>query len=335
MSIKMLALIQGFDVASSKYRILQYLPYLREHDIDDEIRPLPSSLNEKIQIYSMIKDFDLVFLHRKRFSLPEHMLVRKLARKIIYDFDDAIMYHNSTYSSPYSSTRTRRFVRIIRDADHVIAGNTFLRDQCLQHVDEHKVTVIPSSVDLARYRLKDYSVKKDKVTIGWIGDTGSLHYVEKMAHVFDAIHERYPATELKIICSHFFDCEKMPVLKLPWSSETEVDELRDMDIGIMPLIDDPWSWGKCGLKIVQYQAVGLPVVCMPVGVNRDIVSDGVNGLWASNDKQWLERLSILVERPDKRKEMGLKGRRVIEMEYSLETNAGRMLSVIEAVVGAG
>ncbi len=330
----MLALIQGFNVASSRYRILEYLTYLRDHGIDAEVRPLPSSVSEKVQTYSKIKDFDLVFLHRKRFSLPEHMLVRKLASKIIYDFDDAIMYHNSTYSSPYSSTRARRFVRTIRDADHVIAGNTFLRDKCLQHVDEHKVTVIPSSVDLARYRLKDYSITDRKVTIGWIGDTGSLHYVEKMVPVFDAIHERYPYTELKIICSHFFDCRNMPVVKVPWSSETEVDELRTMDIGIMPLIDDPWSWGKCGLKIIQYQAVGLPVVCMPVGVNRDIVSDGINGLWAKDNKQWLETLSFLVERPDKRKEMGLEGRKVIEREYSLDVNARRLLSVIEAVVRA-
>ena len=119
------------------------------------------------------------------------------------------------------------------------------------------------------------------MTLGWIGDHGSIHYLEKMKPIFEKIGKRYPNAELKIVCDTFFDCEYLPVIKKQWSSEEEVKDLQGFDIGVMPLMDDPWSWGKCGLKIIQYQGVGVPVVCTPVGINKDLVEDGMNGLWAA------------------------------------------------------
>jgi glycosyltransferase involved in cell wall biosynthesis len=124
------------------------------------------------------------------------------------------------------------------------------------------------------------------------------------------------------------------VIKKPWSSEEEITDLQSFDIGIMPLSDDPWSRGKCALKIIQYFGVGVPVVCSPVGMNRDIVEDGVNGFWASKEGEWEDRLVRLVEAKDLRREMGLRGRRTVERGYTVEVNGPRILNILRQVVGA-
>jgi len=127
----------------------------------------------------------------------------------------------------------------------------------------------------------------------------------------------------------------MEVIKKQWSSEEEVHDLRSFDIGLMPLMDDPWSWGKCGLKIVQYQGVGVPVVCTPVGINRDLVKDGENGFWARDDREWIEKLSILIEDLDLRKEMGLRGRERVKSGYSLGECRKRMGQLLENLLSSG
>jgi len=170
-----------------------------------------------------------------------------------------------------------------------------------------------------------------RVTLGWIGDHGSIHYLEKMKPLFEEVGEKYPQVELKIVCDAFFDCEHMKVIKKPWNSEHEVTDLQSFDIGIMPLMDDPWSWGKCGLKIVQYQGVGVPVVCTPVGINRDLVEDGVNGFWAKDPRDWVERLSTLIEKADLRKEMGQEGRERVLKKYSIQACAPRLFSILQRV----
>ncbi len=324
----MLILIQGKEVAASRYRILQYIPYLQDHGVACTVREFPGSLKDYLGLISILPQYDCVFVQRKRFHFPFLPVFRSKARRIVYDLDDAVMFKNSLAGSPYSSTRQKRFRNMVMKSDTVIAGNTFLRDEVLKH--HSRVTVIPTSIPVARYRLKDHSVKKDRVTIGWIGDHGSIHYLEKMKGIWDELGRKYPGhVELKIVCDVFFDCENIEVKKVQWSQETEVAELMDMDIGVMPLKDDPWSWGKCGLKILQYFGVGIPAVCTPVGVNRDVVIDGRNGYWAQNEREWIDAISLLIEDRIKRAQMGKEGRRILEHGYTLEANAHRMLAVLE------
>jgi glycosyltransferase involved in cell wall biosynthesis len=121
---------------------------------------------------------------------------------------------------------------------------------------------------------------------------------------------------------------------LPWRSETEVEDLRPVDIGIMPLPDDPWSRGKCGLKALQYMALGLPTVCSPVGVNSVIIRDGENGMLAATDDEWIEKLSTLLGSPESRERLGRAGRATVEEGYSAAAQAPRVYRVIESVVGA-
>jgi glycosyltransferase involved in cell wall biosynthesis len=329
--MKVLFLIQGYSVAASRYRVLQYIPYLKSNGVEAMVSLYPRTLRENIGFFNDLPQYDIIFLQRKRFNQPRLGLLRKRAKRIIYDFDDAVMYRNSKSQDPISSTRKRRFAQMIRNSDFVIAGNEFLKREVLR-LNLH-VEVLPSSIDQKKYGSKDYTVQKEKVTLGWMGDHGSIHYLEKMRPIFERIGGRYPQSELKIVCDTFFDCEKIDVVKKPWKSEEEVADLQSFDIGVMPLFDDPWSWGKCGLKIIQYQGAGLPVVCTPVGINRDLVVDGVNGFWAMTDEEWEEKLSILIESHALREKMGREGRRRVLEGYTIQACAPRLFSILRRVSG--
>jgi glycosyltransferase involved in cell wall biosynthesis len=331
--MRILFLIQGWNVAASRYRVLQYLPYLEQRGVKNQVTTYPKSITEYAKFFRTVKDYDVVFLQRKRLSPPFLQILQWRAKGIVYDFDDAVMYRNSTAPSPYSRTRQKRFARIIRAADYVIAGNNFLRDQASRFTE--RVTVIPTSIDRERYYVKDYRDRKDRVTIGWIGDHGSIHYLAKMRPIFEKLGKNYPNLELKIICDTFLEFEDIAVVKKPWSQKEEVEDLRSLDIGVMPLVDDPWSWGKCGLKILQYYGVGVPVVCTPVGVNRDVVQDGVNGFLAMTDNEWIDKLSILIEDPSLREKMGMHGRELVRESYSIQGCEPRFYNVLDEVVKRG
>ncbi len=327
--MKVLFLIQGYSVAASRYRVLQYLPYLESKGMEVTVSLYPRTLKTNLQFFKNLPQYDIVFLQRKRFNRPRLRLLRRRANRIVYDFDDSVMYRNSKKRDPISQTRKRRFIQMIKASDFVIAGNDFLENQVLPiHSD---VETIPTTIDQERYGLKDYRVKKERVTLGWIGDHGSIHYLEKMRPIFERLGERHPHVELKIVCDIFFDCKRMKVIKKPWSSEEEVADLQSFDIGLMPLVDDPWSWGKCGLKIIQYQGVGVPVVCTPVGINRDLVEDGVNGFYATTEGEWEEKLSILIEAPSLREKMGRVGRKKVVESYTCQVCAPRLYSILTRV----
>lgn len=331
-AMKVLFLVQGHKVAASRYRVLQYIPYLNNEGIETAVSLYPRSPIELARFLATLPEYDCLFLQRKRFSGAMLSLVRKRARKIVYDFDDSVMYRNSTAGSPYSKTRMRHFGDMVKASDHVIAGNHFLMEQTLPF--NTNVTVIPTALNAARYIPKDYGQAKERVTLGWIGDHGSIHYMEKMKPVFEEIGKRHPDAELSIVCDIFIDCENIPVIKKTWSQETEIADLRDMDIGLMPLMNDPWSEGKCGLKILQYFGVAVPAICTPVGMNRDVVKDGLNGFYANSPEDWIEKISVLIKDAPLRKEMGARGRDIVMKGYTIEACAPRFTDIIRNVAGS-
>ncbi len=327
--MKVLFLIQGYSVAASRYRVTQYLPYLRSHGVEPVVSLYPRTLRENIRFFRDLPQYDVVFLQRKRFHAPRLELLRQRARRIIYDFDDAVMYRNSKARDPISPTRRRRFARMMEASDFVIAGNEFLRKEVLSY--HSRVEVIPSAINGENYGPRDYPAQNGKMILGWIGDHGSIHYLERMRPILERIGVRYPQCELKIVCDTFFDCEKLNVVKKPWKADEEVSDLQSFDIGLMPLVEDPWSWGKCGLKIIQYQGVGVPVVCTPVGINRDLVEDGVTGFWATTDEEWEEKISILIGHQMLRERMGKAGRKRVFEGYTIQVCAPRLLSILRKV----
>ncbi len=143
--------------------------------------------------------------------------------------------------------------------------------------------------------MKEDHCQDGRIVIGWMGSSSTLKYLKGLTPVLEDIFKVFPGTQLKIVCDDFFDLPSMPVMKKRWSLEDEVEDLKSFDIGVMPLAQDLWSQGKCGLKILQYHSVGLPVVCSPVGVNKDIVKDRENGFWAKNQEEWKYGLRELIQ----------------------------------------
>jgi glycosyltransferase involved in cell wall biosynthesis len=220
---------------------------------------------------------------------------------------------------------------MVKGSDVVIVGNQFLKNEVLKVDREKKVFVIPTCIDTNLYPLKKKISNRPEIILGWIGTKGNLKYLKKLEPVFETLHQRFPQVKLKIVSNDFYDSSHLPIVKKPWKLEDENEDLITFDIGLMPLNDDLWSKGKCGLKIIQYLSVGVPVVCTPVGINSDIVQDGENGFWATNHQEWVDRLSTLIQNQDLRYRMGLKGIETVEREYSLAVTSEKFLQVLQSL----
>lgn len=326
--MKIIFLIQGKDVAASRYRALQYLPFFKEGGIDTEVFEFPQSMAGWSSLLEPLKNGDIIFVQRKRLPRSVLLLLKRLKKIIVYDFDDAVMFKNSLSKNPYSLRRTMSFKRMLRYTDLVIAGNGFLKKEAEKY---HKnVKVLPTPVDAERYWEKEYR-KSDMVTIGWIGDHGSIHYMESYKDIWETIGRKYRNVVLTIICDTFIETKDIRLSKVPWSHEREIDDLMSLDIGVMPLFDDLWSQGKCGFKIIQYLGVGVPAVCTPVGINRDVIEDGVNGFWAMTKDEWIEKLSFLIEDESARMKMGKEGRKKIMEQYTVQVCAPKLIEWIKEV----
>lgn len=314
--------------AGTRYRFPQFMPYLEEHGIEVDLQRIVSSPLRFLGMLNTLGKADIVVILRKLSSPWKQQLIRRFAKKIVFEYDDSIMYRSSRWSNQYSDTRRSRFERMVKTCDLVITGNQFLKGEATKYVHAGKVHVIPTVVDLERYPSKSYSSSKNNIMLGWLGSRGTLYYLKKLVPVLTEIGKRFPFVQLKIVCNDFLDVPNMKVINKEWSEEDEVVDLQSFDIGLGPLTDDVWTRGKCGLKLVQYLAVGVPVVCSPVGANKEIVADGKVGFWARDDKEWIERLSLLITNPDLRQKMGELGRERIEQKYSLQAIAPKLVDML-------
>jgi glycosyltransferase involved in cell wall biosynthesis len=325
--MKVAYLIHSYETNGPRYRVLQYLPYVKQAGIETSVHCLKRTWREKLAFYRTLDRYDVFYIHRKLFLPFEFWLIRRRARTIVYDFDDAIMYRSSGAKSPHSFSRRLRFEYMMKRVDGVIAGNRFLGREALTH--NPNVEVVPTAIDLTKYRLKPSTVTPGAVTIGWLGSRSTLKYVGLLKGPLGEVYRRCPEMRFKMVCDRFAEGLGVPVVEKRWAEAEEEADLQSFDIGVMPLADDLWSRGKCGLKILQYYGVGVPVVCTPVGVNEDIVEDGVNGFWARTEEEWADRLLRLGRDPALRHEMGLKGRKKVEEAYSVEANAPRIIAMLK------
>jgi len=327
--MKVAFLIHSLEVNSCRYRILQYLPYLKEKGVDVSTHFYKRNWVDKLKFYNTLGQYEILYVHRRLFPPLEFWYLRKKAKKIIYDFDDAVMYRSSSSTNPYSRSRRIKFAYMMKRVDFAVAGNQFLKSEVLRY--QTRVEVIPTSIELSRYRMKESYQPRGPLTVGWLGASSTLKYLKILMPALETLYQAYPHFQLKIVSDQFLHTERLPVIKKRWSAEEEQSDLKSFDIGVMPLSDDLWSRGKCGLKLLQYYGVGLPAVCTPVGVNRDIVEHGVNGFWARTPEEWTFHLKKLMEEEALRKEMGSKGRKKVEAGYSYEVNAPKILQVLRTV----
>ncbi len=312
-----------------RFRVEQYFPYLREHGVEPKWQPLSGSWSERLTSYRQLPSFDVVCIQRRLLPPFEFYWIRKKAPKILFDLDDAIMYRSSRSPHPHSFSRRMKFRWMVKGSDVVTVGNRFLKEEVLRVDPGKKIFIIPTCIDTDLYPQKKGISAGDEIVLGWIGTKGNLRYLQKLEPVFEIIGRRFPQVRLKIVSNDFYDSSYVPTLKKVWKLEEENGDLVSFDIGLMPLGDDLWSKGKCGLKIIQYLSVGIPVVCTPVGINSDIVKDGENGFWATTPQAWVDCLSTLIEDPALRAQMGRKGIETVEKGYSLRGTSEKFFGVLE------
>ena len=311
-----------------RYRFPQFMPYLMNYGMEVELLRIPSSPMKFLSMANTLKNADIVVILRKLLSPWKQNVLRRVAKKIVFEYDDSIMYRSSRWSNQNSGTRSSRFEKMVKQSDLIIAGNQFLKSEATKYVNRERVHVIPTVVDIERYAPRHYNEPKDKVIIGWLGSKGTLYYLKKLIPVLEEIGTRFPFAQLKIVCNDFLDVPNMAVIKKAWSEKDEVADLQSFDIGLGPLTDDVWTRGKCGLKLVQYLAAGVPAVCSPVGANKEIVTNEEVGFWAHDERDWVEKLGMLIENPGLRRDMGKKGVERIEKEYSLQAITPKIVDML-------
>lgn len=329
-TLNILFMVSRVDRASTRYRVMQYIPFLNSQGNICKIIEVSSGRQKWGTLYKELLKTDVVFVQRKLFSFWEIFLLKKIARKMVFDFDDSLMSKSNPRKILRNYRQKIRFKFNISRYDLVIAGNEYLVSQSKKW--NNNVIKIPTVVDIERYTLKNIDNYSNEIIVGWIGSQSTIKYLKSCIPFLEILGESYPNIKLKIVADQFFDLKKLPVIKKTWNHNEEISDLHSFDIGIMPLENDQWTRGKCGLKLLQYMAVGLPVVCSPVGVNRDIVSNNVEGFWAETEQEWIYRIGLLSQEKELRLKMGSLGRQKVEKFYSLAVNGPKLLHSLQRVV---
>lgn len=294
------------------------------------------ALDQRLRLIKRISEFDVVYIYNEAAMLGPALIERFLNIKrvpIVFDFDDAIFLHY-TYISPVN-----RYLRLLkfpgktkticRLASHVLAGNDYLAGYA-SRFNPH-VTIVPSTVDTNVYAVDGSRKPSDPLVIGWTGSYSTVQYLNTLRSTLQELAKR-ERFKLRVIGVPNYQLEGVEVEAVPWNSETEVADLKPVDVGIMPLPDDPWTRGKCGMKALQYMGLGIPTVCSPVGVNSTIIRTDENGLLAGTEDQWLNQLTRLLHSAALRDRLGKAGRATVEAEYSMSIHAPRVYQIFESVV---
>jgi len=330
--VKVLAFSEGPNHVCYRYRIEAFAWALADRGWTLESQPLaPNTFERNPQLRAAL-DADVVILQRKLLPLWQLHRLRRFSRVLLYDFDDA-QFCRDSYSrkSSASWTRLANFWATIYAADGVVAGNGFLKEQAASYVGAEKVHLIPTCVDAESYPTAHHQRRVSGVRLVWIGQHSTLPGLYVADPLLEAATARTPGLELRVICNQFPRLHGIQVVPRQWSQAGEANELAEADIGISFLPDDEWSRGKCGLKVLQYMAAGLPVVANPVGMNREMVRHGVTGFLARTPEEWADAIETLSRNPELRSKMGAAGRQAVESRFGVARWAPRFADLIERV----
>ena len=340
------------QAASQRYRFEQYLDTLREDGFQLELVPffreetwevlykkghwVPKilgtleGLTNRFLLLFRASKFDWIFIHREAlpFGPPiyEWILTKLLRKKIVFDFDDAIWIHQTSsgnalignFKSPHKTAT------ICELSEKVVVGNSYLKAYAKKR--NSKVQVIPTTIDTKYHGRTKNHLKQEMVTLGWTGTHSTLPYLQLLMEPLKELERKYPV-KLLVIADQKTDLEIQSLEFRTWSMESEVQDLLDIDIGLMPLPETEWAKGKCGLKALQYMALGIPAVVSSVGVNQEIVTHGEHGFCCGTESEWGKYLEILIQDTELRNRMGRSGRSKVEHLYSVEANKSNYLSL--------
>ncbi len=286
----------------------------------------------RLSVIDSVRQYDVVYIFREAALLGPPVFERLIKRThvpMILDFDDAIFVSYRSPSNGYLSylkfaAKTKTICRL---ASHVIVGNSYLAEYARQF--NPRVTIIPTTIDTQKYTVRREE-KTDVPVIGWTGSFSTVQHLDTLRGALQKLARR-ERFRLRVIGTPEYRLEGVEVEPIRWRSESELDDLRPIDIGVMPLPNDAWSKGKCGLKALQFMALGIPTICSPVGVNTEIIQDGENGFIADTEQEWVDKMGRLLRSVDLRNRLGLAGRATVEQKYSAIAQAPRVYEVIESI----
>lgn len=337
--------------ASTRYRHEQYLPILRANGIEGTIAPLLSdeylkdkfatgraSLGHVIGAFCRrirdlwsARNYDLVVIHCEIFPYFPAVVERFLNFMKVpyfYDFDDAIFHQYDLHRRPLIRMLLgNKIAKVIRGAEAVLAGNSYLANYARR--TNKNVHIFPTVVDVERYRPKGSSMPHERFTIGWLGSPSTARYVKDREVALRTFCSRHDA-QLLLVGSGPISMKDVPTVIHEWSEESEIQELMQFDVGIMPITEDPWARGKCGFKLIQYMAAKIPVIASPVGVNADIVTPGRDGYLATTDQEWVQAFEAILADPERGRKMGESGSQKVQAAFSLQVMGPKLVDLIKS-----
>tara|TARA_R110002020_G_scaffold227990_2_gene438674 strand:- start:10262 stop:11341 length:1080 start_codon:yes stop_codon:yes gene_type:complete len=340
--------------ASSRLRTMQYLPHLKREGFNIRVAPFfddtylnalyagqkkrGSPLAYMVDRIAQLRENpmpDIVWLEYEALPWVPWLIERTFLPRgvpIVSDYDDAVFHRYDKHRLGFArAIMGQKINHVMAASELVMAGNSYLSNHA-RRASAPRVEIVPTVIDLDTYEMRKEAVTEVQLRVGWIGTPETWQALAHPVHkVLDPVLEE--KTALFVAVGAGMQSETAGTLEiLPWAENTEVAMIQDMDIGVMPLPDTPWTRGKCGYKLIQYMACGLPVVASPVGVNRDIVQDGVNGFLAESDDEWRAAIKKLLNDPALRRRMGAAGRKKVEEQYSLQVWGPRVAQMLRSVV---
>ena len=336
--------------SSSRVRFYQYVPYLESKGIDIQIASLlPDEYvrglyeDKRVNIVSIInayikrvawllrnKTFDLLWVEKEILPWIPAWIEFLFSSKLPYivDYDDAVFHrYEFHHSKLIRSLLGKKIDNVMRNSLLVIAGNDYLAMRAHQ-AGAKWIEILPSVVNVEQYPVKK---AQSGLNIGWIGSPATASFLSSIQVPLERV---VGSSNVQLTLVGAGKKDPLPgVIKifLPWHEATEIADLQTFDVGIMPLPDGPFERGKCGYKLIQYMASGLPVIASPIGVNKKIVEQGKNGYLATTEAEWLEALNYLKTHVEDREKMGLAGRKRAEKNYNLQVTAPRLLKIIQNI----
>jgi len=341
---------------SQRFRFEQYFSFFEKNGFECRLSPLLNEKEDAIfysegNFFNKVRiiarcfqkrkkdiqrahEYDIIFIQREAFmtgTVYFEKQFKKTGKKIIFDFDDAIWIPNvSDGNKKYAWIKNpSKTTEIISLSNIVITGNDHLADYAKKF--NNKVHIIPTTIDTNYHTRKDITTDNG-ICIGWTGSHTTIQHFEHSIPVLKKLKKRYgDKIYFKVIGDELYSNDELKIQGIKWSLQNEIEHLSEIDIGIMPLPDNEWTKGKCGLKGLQYMALEIPCVMSPVGVNCDIVSDGINGFLADKEDEWIEKISILIENPELRKTIGTEARKTVIEKYSVEANKEKYLNIFNTL----
>jgi glycosyltransferase involved in cell wall biosynthesis len=321
--------------ASTRYRVLAHRPALEAAGYRTSVRFTPPG-GRAARAFVLARDLvghaaDLFFVHRRTYPGALARGLRRVARRLVFDMDDALdLPPPSAQPSERELRRYReRFEATVHAFDLVLCGNRELAAR-LPH---DRFELLPTPVDTVRFSPNRIAAPQGKA-LGWVGHSDNLSYLESLADPLRELARRHPGLRLIVVADRPARLPGLDVEFRRWSLATEVSCFDGIGVGLMPLDDTPWARSKCAFKALQYLALGIPAVVSPVGMNREVVTDGETGFLAADDRDWIEALDRLLSDPDLARAAGARGRQLVEKRYSLGTVSGRLVDILDSVVSS-